>query len=513
MESGIPSSRFESYLQQGRVIIVNDLSVVRGFFYTATITGILSFSMIALAISVGPLFRLPAMIYIFLVVVAFGFPPVVAGWLYGPRLKRSAADYIINYVGCWVGNLIGQVCAFILTVRGYAQAYSIGSMFLTHGLLSLLVSPLLFLGVLTGDRFPRRMTPQRLYTRAESEAKVRIRLGTPDQAATIYLSTCKILDATIQESGKASEKTKNILVMCQENLAKIDRSFKVSERGSDDQTPSIEGIQIFRGCEIVGGRFEYKIKIENQSKFVITNVSATIAGYPRESLDLVGEATRSIPRIDVEGFRSPLFVFVPTRDCVDGKILGAVSFADAQEQIHTMETRPYTIRSVCDLLKPVAATNEQLKRLMVPFEKVGESKTIPLNYRETVLRIRRLMEEKNFGIVDISETSASGQGITTISGLARGKYTGKNVVLILTAIGDLEGTETSVQVEACGEDLSMLPTTIAEISSTFLSWTCPNCGGPLTEEDLTLLKAGVELICRYCREAVDHTRIEEGGGI
>ncbi|MHA1961990.1 MAG: hypothetical protein ACW99U_17425, partial [Candidatus Thorarchaeota archaeon] len=41
-----------------------------------------------------------------------------------------------------------------------------------------------------------------------------------------------------------------------------------------------EGVQALRGCAAVGGKFEYKVKITNNTEFVITNVTVTIVAFP-----------------------------------------------------------------------------------------------------------------------------------------------------------------------------------------------------------------------------------------
>ncbi|MCK5266390.1 MAG: hypothetical protein KAR03_12345, partial [Candidatus Thorarchaeota archaeon] len=72
------------------------------------------------------------------------------------------------------------------------------------------------------------------------------------------------------------------------------------------------GVKVKRGCEIVGGKFDYKVKVVNNSGYVITNVTVSIVAYPLDCLELAGENVKSISRIEVGGFRSPQFTFYPS---------------------------------------------------------------------------------------------------------------------------------------------------------------------------------------------------------
>ena len=84
--------------------------------------------------------------------------------------------------------------------------------------------------------------------------------------------------------------------------------------------PADPDVKILRGCEIVGGKYEYKAKIQNETDHIINKVTVSIISYPEHCMKLEGKRIKSIAIIEPTGFRSPQFTFVPTKDCVEGDI-------------------------------------------------------------------------------------------------------------------------------------------------------------------------------------------------
>ncbi len=77
----------------------------------------------------------------------------------------------------------------------------------------------------------------------------------------------------------------------------------VSEDYREDD--ELSGLKVLRGGEFLGSRFRYKVKVANESEFVVTDVTVTLLSFPRDSLKLEGEVTKIIPKTDCQGFRSP----------------------------------------------------------------------------------------------------------------------------------------------------------------------------------------------------------------
>ncbi len=260
----------------------------------------------------------------------------------------------------------------------------------------------------------------------------------------------------------------------------------------------VAGVQVLRGCEIVGGKFDYKVKIKNDTGYVITNVTVSIVAYPQDCMELAGESVKSISRIEVGGFRSPLFTLYPTKDCVQGKMVATVSYIDFLDQLHSVNVEPYLIRSVCDLLQPTKKTTEAFELILTGLEKTQQDQTMDWNAQVLYTKAEKILPAKNFHIVDAEEKIVGGEFIGTIRGYAEGKYTQQRVAVILLISGPENGRHAHVKVEALGDDISMLPTTIDELADTMDSWVCLRCGAPLAIDQVEEMGRRLPIRCIYC---------------
>lgn len=258
------------------------------------------------------------------------------------------------------------------------------------------------------------------------------------------------------------------------------------------------GVVVLRGCEIVGGKFDFKVKVKNGSGYVITNVTVSIVAYPQDCMELAGENVKTIPRIEVGGFRSPQFTLYPTKDCVQGRIVATVSYIDFLDQLHTVSVEPYLIRSVCDLLQPSKKTSESFDLILTSLEKTQQEQTLDWNAQVLFTKAEKILPAKNFHIVDSEERILSGEFIGTIRGYAEGKYTQKKIAVVILISGPENGRHSCVRVEALGEDVAMLPTTIDELADTMDSWVCLRCGAPLEIEQVEEMGKRNPIRCKYC---------------
>ncbi len=270
------------------------------------------------------------------------------------------------------------------------------------------------------------------------------------------------------------------------------------DRLPSEVTPSEDDVKVFRGCEIVGGKFDFKVKVKNESPFVITNVTVSIVAYPQDCMELAGESVKTISRIEVGGFRSPQFTLYPTKDCVQGKIMATVSYIDFRDQLHTIQVEPYLIRSVCDLLRPLSATTAEFEKIIESLEKTNQEQTLEWNPRVLFTKAEMILPTKNFHIIDTEEHTVGEEFIGTIRGFAQGKYTNKRVAVVLVITGPVNGHHALMKVEALGEDVAMLPTTVDELAEGLASWICLRCGGPLEPEQVEELERRVPVKCKYC---------------
>ena len=264
----------------------------------------------------------------------------------------------------------------------------------------------------------------------------------------------------------------------------------------DDESKSV---QVLRGCATVGGRFEYKVKIKNNTDSVINNVTVTIVAYPDDCMGLEGPILKSVKRIEPEGFRSPQFVFVPSKDCVEGRIVATVSYLDHRNKTQMLSVEPYVIRSVCDLLKPLETSMEEFDLMLMDMTASAEERVFDWNPNVLFDKTKTMLEAKNFHIIESTCETDEDDFRGVIRALAEGKYTGKKVALRLVITGDVDGNQARVEVEGLGDDEAMLPTTIDEISKGVDSWTCMNCGGAFDVDNVDSIRSGAAVECRYCR--------------
>ncbi|MHA2134161.1 MAG: BMP family lipoprotein [Candidatus Thorarchaeota archaeon] len=268
----------------------------------------------------------------------------------------------------------------------------------------------------------------------------------------------------------------------------------------DDEAP--EEVQVLRGCAPVGGKFEYKVKIVNDSPYVINNVTVTIVAYPEDCMDLPDATVKKLSRIEPGGFRSPQFTFIPSKDCVEGKILSSVSYIDHHNELETVEVEPFLIRSVCDLLEPLESTMEDFELMLGDMSASREERVVEWNPEVLFMKVEKLLPNRNFHILEAERTTEDGLFRGTIRGLAEGKYTRKKVAVRIVITGPQDAEASKVVVEGLGEDAAMLPTTIEEITSGIDAWICMNCGSGLDTEEVSQVKASQAVECQYCGRTV-----------
>ncbi|KXH70160.1 MAG: hypothetical protein AM326_01045 [Candidatus Thorarchaeota archaeon SMTZ-45] len=262
---------------------------------------------------------------------------------------------------------------------------------------------------------------------------------------------------------------------------------------------SEEGVQVLRGCAVVGGRFEYKVKVVNNTDYVITNIMISIIAFPEDCMELSGNRMKTIGRIEPRAFRSPQFAFIPTKDCVEGQIIASVSYVDHQNKLETVEVEPYVIRSVCDLLKPLKSTLGEFEQLLLEMTSTSEVQTVGWNSQVLFSKVKALLPLKNFHVIESTDEVDDGMFRGTIRGLAEGKYTGKKVAVRVAVSGAVDGKDAKVLVEGLGDDEAMLPTTIEELAAGIRTWICMNCGAALDPEEVRQLQNKVPIQCRYCK--------------
>ncbi len=259
---------------------------------------------------------------------------------------------------------------------------------------------------------------------------------------------------------------------------------------------------ILRGHEIIGGKFHYKVKIINNTNYVITNVVTTIVSYPRDCLILESDVSRFILRIEGGGFRSFEFVFHPTKDCVEGKIISTVSIVDMKDNLHSFPVREVTLKSVCDLLKPLETSVKSMELLLPDFTSASEEVVLDWNSRVLYIKVKHLLPSSNFFIVDESTESKNGQFEAVIRGFAEGKYTKKRIASVIHISGHQDEVKSTVKIDVIGEDITMLPTAVIELKESLNSWICLCCGGKISGSQVLKIKGSYVVSCEFCGESL-----------
>jgi hypothetical protein len=259
-------------------------------------------------------------------------------------------------------------------------------------------------------------------------------------------------------------------------------------------------VRAARGGEIIGGRFRFKVKVVNESKYTINDVTVYILSYPRDTLLLKTEDDDIFfSKIESQGFRSPTFDFLPTQDCVRGVITAGVSYVDASGKAHTLTTEPFTIRAVCDLLQPEAISPEGFEEKLKGLES-GEiilkvEEWTPVEMQEKTIRV---LSDSNFHEVSSEESKSDGVVHYKISGWAKGKYTGKNVGAEIFISGEEGKKGASCTIRVAGEDDAMILPAIDDLKERLSAYLCPMCGSKLTMENVEDLKKGKVVCCPFC---------------
>ncbi|UCE09893.1 MAG: hypothetical protein JSW61_13115 [Candidatus Thorarchaeota archaeon] len=293
---------------------------------------------------------------------------------------------------------------------------------------------------------------------------------------------------------------KSKAVSARRPISGVSEALRTVPRGAPERPQDVRAL---RGGEFIGNRMRFKVKVFNDSPYIITDVRVYLISYPREALSLVGEDDVYFGKIEPDGFRSPHFDFMPTQDCVKGNIVAGVAYIDHRGAAHTLQTRPFVIRSVCDLLQPeqIAPSEFELKLQNLAHGElvVKVDEWTPEEMHEKTLRI---LDESNFHEVtselDASESVVMGK----VSGWARGKYTGKNLGVEVWISGKSSEPGATCRIKVSGEDDAMILPAIDDLKERLSAWLCPMCGGKLSMAAVAEIQSGKSVTCPYCSVSV-----------
>ncbi|MFW9806009.1 MAG: hypothetical protein ACFFFK_04710 [Candidatus Thorarchaeota archaeon] len=273
-----------------------------------------------------------------------------------------------------------------------------------------------------------------------------------------------------------------------------------------DPSPKVqEGqVKVLRGGEFIGNRMRFKVKVLNDSDYLIADVTVYLLSYPQVALKFEGDENHIFfSKIEPGGFRSPTFDFLPTQDCVKGEIVAGVSYMDMKGKPHTLTARPFIIRSVCDLLLPQRISPEDFKLKLTDLE-CGEIgiKIDEWTPREMFEKALRIVDESNFFEVssDLEESDSVVYG--KIVGFAQGKYTGKEVGVQIDITGPSEKKGASCTIRVSGEDQAMILPAVDDLRERLSAWLCPVCSSPLSLTNVEDIREGKVVECSFCNATI-----------
>jgi len=263
-------------------------------------------------------------------------------------------------------------------------------------------------------------------------------------------------------------------------------------------------VKVLRGGEFVGNRMRLKVKVLNDSPYLIADVTVYILTYPHDALKYSGDEHHVFfSKIAPGGFRSPTFDFLPTQDCVKGAIVAGVSYIDMKGDPHTLTAKPFVIRSVCDLLLPQRVTPQDFA-LKLKEHECGEIvvKIEEWTPEEMFDKALTIVDESNFFEVSSKMEEIDGTVYAQIIGFAQGKYTGKEVGVEIHISGPTKEKGASCTIRVSGEDQAMILPAIDDLKERLSAWLCPLCSSPLTLDNVAALREGKVIECPFCSVSI-----------
>ena len=263
-------------------------------------------------------------------------------------------------------------------------------------------------------------------------------------------------------------------------------------------------VKVLRGGEFIGNRMRLKVKVLNDSPYLIADVTVYILTYPHDALKYSGKDHHVFfSKIKPGGFRSPTFEFLPTQDCVKGEIVAGVSYIDMTGTPHALTAKPFVIRSVCDLLLPQQVTPKDFELKLKELE-CGELviKIDEMTPEEMFDKALKIVNESNFFEVSSSIEETDDVSYGKIVGFAQGKYTGKEVGVEINISGPARVKGASCTIRVSGEDQAMILPAIDDLRERLSAWLCPMCSSPLTLDNVANLRDGKVIECPFCSVSI-----------
>jgi len=324
----------------------------------------------------------------------------------------------------------------------------------------------------------------------------------------IIYDEIKIIDIENKLSGeiKMSYQTilnKNLITLIEEMILNADINARI--RGDylifikkdliikpEQQTfQHIKDILILRGgdwkIENKQSVFSYKVKVKNNSEFVLTNIQILLTSIPS---GLISQSDKYV--IDVlnpNSFESPTFKFSANESCVGDKVKGVVIYTDPKGNPQTVPIQPFKIKYVCNLLVPKPISEENYEKNIPSMHEQKISFDCKLSPDELEPEISKMLEHNNFYLLE-NQQDLKSPDFRKLKAYAEGKYDKQDVALSVI-MQNLAGDTNKLTIKAMSNKEEKIIDLLRDISvkcDAFKS----------TPEDL----ASLEVICKNCESKI-----------
>jgi len=193
--------------------------------------------------------------------------------------------------------------------------------------------------------------------------------------------------------------------------------------------------------------FKFKVKIQNNSENVITDILVLLERLP-SGLQVIGERTRTIETLKPNGgLLTPEFKLNAGNECISGEINASIKYYDYQGNPHSIEIRPFEISYICPLME--AKEIEEIEYLRKTRNMFTQEKKIEFEENQDIIQfmneIKRVMEDMNLAIINIEGAS------NEISGYAEDKIKHDGLALE-TKIKSMIDSQTEIIIKAICEN-------------------------------------------------------------
>ncbi len=172
--------------------------------------------------------------------------------------------------------------------------------------------------------------------------------------------------------------------------------------------------------------FYFKVKVRNNSKYVITNIQILLTSIPG---GLIPETDKyRIQTLNPDSFESPLFKFIAKDSCVGDFIKGMVLFTDHIGKQQTVPMKPFKIEYVCNLLVPKSITEEKYEKNTATMQERKIIFNCDLTPDKLESEVAQILEQNNFYVLESTQESEKAD-FRKINAYAEGKYDKQDVAL------------------------------------------------------------------------------------